>query len=158
MSDLKQVYFFHGLESGPVGTKSKYLGEHFDVVALDFQGMEIWERLERAAEMTEGLRDLVVVGSSYGGLLTALLYSQHPERFRGYVLMAPALYLDAANKIERMPENAVVIHGVHDEKVPIEAVRTFCEGFGLEIEEVEDEHRLHGSLERMVEAVREVVG
>lgn len=151
------IYFFHGLESGPIGTKYLRLSEDFEVTSPDFQGMDIWERLEKAERETRGLSDLVVVGSSYGGLLAALLYSKHPERFRGYVLMAPALYREAADKVERMPENAVVIHGTHDEIVPIDPVRQKCAELGVEITEVDDNHRLHGSLDLMADAVREVL-
>ncbi len=104
------------------------------------------------------MSDLVVVGSSFGGLLAALLYSRHPERFKGYVLLAPALYREAAEEVERMPKNAVVIHGVDDEVVPIEAVREKCAEHGIQITEVDDGHRLHDSLEVMVDAVRQVMG
>lgn len=151
------IYFFHGLESAPIGTKSLRLKESFEVATPDFQGMDIWERLEKAERETEGMSDLVVVGSSFGGLLAALLYSRHPERFRGYVLMAPALYREAADEVERMPENAVVIHGIHDDVVPIDAVRQKCAEHGVEVTEVDDDHRLHGSLELMVEAVEKVL-
>lgn len=157
MTELDEIYFFHGLESAPVGTKSTRLDEEFDVVAPDFQEMDIWERLEKAEEITEGLDDLVVVGSSYGGLLAALLYSRHPNRFGGYVLMAPAFDLDAAGQVERMPDNAVVIHGVDDEVVSGEAVDEMCRAHGLEVTQVDDNHRLHDSLDRMVRAVREVL-
>ena len=125
------IYFFHGLESGPHGTKYNRLSEAFEVTSPDFQDMDIWERLEKAERETEGMTDLVVVGSSFGGLLAALLYSRHPDRFRGYVLMAPALYRDA--------------------------VKEKCAEHGVEVTEVDDDHRLHGSLERMVEAVRQVL-
>lgn len=152
------IYFFHGLESAPVGTKSLRLKEAFEVVAPDFQGMDIWQRLDKAERITADKRDLVVVGSSYGGLLAALLYSRHPERFRGYVLMAPALYRDAAEQVERMPDNCVVIHGIHDDVVPLDAVRDTCAKFGVEVTEVDDDHRLHDSLELMVDAVRQVRG
>jgi pimeloyl-ACP methyl ester carboxylesterase len=152
------IYFFHGLESAPRGTKSIRLGEEFEVISPDFQGMDIWERLEKAERETEGMTDLVVVGSSFGGLLAALLYSRHPERFRGYVLMAPALYREAAEEVERMPERVVVIHGVHDDVVPIDGVRETCAKFGVEVTEVDDGHRLHEALDLMVDAVREVLG
>lgn len=158
MGERLRVVFFHGLESRPWGTKSLYLKEHFEVEAPDFEGMDIWDRLEKAEAITEGMQDLVVVGSSYGGLLAALLYSRYPERFRGYVLLAPALYLPAADEIERMPENAVVIHGEDDEVVPLQGVREFCAEYGVKVEVVDDNHRLHDSLDPMVEAVRRVIG
>lgn len=157
MGESDQIYFFHGLESAPVGTKSTRLGEDFEVVAPDFQEMDIFERLDKAEGVTEGMDDLVVVGSSYGGLLAALLYSRHPERFHGYVLMAPAFGLEAADEIERMPDNAVVIYGVDDEVVSSRAVHQVCGAHGVEVTEVDDNHRLHDSLDRMVEAVREVL-
>lgn len=155
--DDRSLFFFHGLESAPHGTKYQRLSESFDVYSPDFQGMDIWERLEKAERVTEEMTDVVVVGSSYGGLLAALLYSRHPDRFAGYVLMAPALYLEAADQVERMPDNAVVIHGTHDEVVPIDAVRQKCAEHGLEVTEVDDGHRLHDSMELMVEAVEQVL-
>lgn len=151
------IYFFHGLESGPVGTKSTRLNETFDVTAPDCEGvMDIWERLEIVEDATDGETDMVVVGSSFGGLLAALLYDKHPDRFGGYVLMAPALNDDAADDIERMPDEAVVIHGTRDDVVPIEPVRSMCEDHGVELLEVDDNHPLHDSLDTMVEAARRV--
>lgn len=154
MSD--EIYFFHGLESGPHGSKYRRLCESFEVTSPDFQGMEIWRRLEKAEQLTREMTDLVVVGSSYGGLLAALLYSAHPERFKGYVLLAPALYGEPAEKIERMPDNAVVIHGSLDDVVPLSAVQPVYDRFGVDVRVVEDGHRLSESHEAMVAAVNEV--
>lgn len=150
------VVFFHGKESGPHGRKYHALSEVLDVWSPDFRGMHIDERLARAEKLTEGMRDLVVVGSSYGGLLAALLYSKHPERFRTYVLLAPALLLDEES-IDRMPTDAIVIHGRQDEIVPMAPTRAFCEPFGIRFVEVDDEHPLHQSMELIVDTVRAVV-
>lgn len=151
-----RLFFFHGLESGPIGTKSSRLKEAFgEVEAPDFEGMmDIEERLKRAEEVTRGEREMVVVGSSFGGLVAALLYSRYPDRFRHYVLLAPALHQAAASRIEAMPEGAVVIHGRADEVVPLEAVREVCGRFGVGVIEVDDGHRLHGALDMMVERVK----
>ena len=152
------IYFFHGLEGGPVGAKSTRLDEDFDVIAPDCEGvMDIWERLEIVEEATEGEDDMVVVGSSFGGLLAALLYAEHPERFGGYVLMAPALYRDASDSIDAAPEASVVVHGGRDEVVPAEPVRAFCQTHDVELIEVDDDHRLHDSFDTMIEATRRVL-
>jgi predicted esterase len=157
MSQTK-LYFFHGLESGPIGTKSLRLEEEFEVEAPDFEGMmEIEDRLEKAERLTEGERDLVIVGSSFGGLLAALLYTRHPERISNYVLMAPALSRDTAGDVDKMPEGAVVIHGRHDDIVPMTVVREFCEEYDVNFIEVDDGHRLHSALDLMVESVREML-
>lgn len=158
MSQKYPLYFFHGLESGPHGRKYHRLAEDFEVNSPDFQKMDIWERLEKAEKETRGLENIIVVGSSFGGLLAALLYDRHPERFLGYVLMAPALHREEVRKeVEAMPPNAVVIHGRQDNVVPIEPVRDFCADRGVTITEVDDGHRLQNSLELMVAAVKEMM-
>lgn len=148
------LYFFHGLESGPHGSKYQRLRESNRVFAPDFQGMDVWERLDKIECETQGLRNLIIVGSSYGGLLASLFYSRNPERVRGLVLMAPALYQEAADKVERMPEDAVVIHARQDDIVPIGPVREKCARHGIQLTEVDDNHRLENSHHLMLEGVR----
>jgi len=99
-----------------------------------------------------------IVGSSYGGLLAALLYNKHPERFGGYVLLAPAFYsshADALSTITKVPDNAVVIHGTQDEIVPLQEVEDFCVDKGLDLVVVEDGHRLKASYSEILERVRQ---
>lgn len=156
MIENYDILFFHGKESGPHGRKYQALSKALRVLSPDFQGMDIAERLAVAEKLTEGAKDLVVVGSSYGGLLAALLYSKHPERFRNYLLLAPALLLDA-DSIERMPAGAVVIHGRQDEIVPLDPTRAICEKFGVRFVEVDDQHSLVNSIDLIVgEACRMV--
>ncbi len=151
------IYFFHGLESGPVGAKSTRLNREFDVEAPDCEGvMDIWQRLDIVEDATTDETDMVVVGSSFGGLLAALMYDRHPERFGGYVLMAPAFSREATETIERMPDEAVVVQGLHDDVVPVGPVRSMCEQHDVELIEVDDDHRLHDSFDTMVEATHRV--
>lgn len=157
--DIASILFFHGKESGPFGGKYRALSEEWVVDSPDFQDMDIWERLEFIEDYTFGMENLVVVGSSYGGLLATMLFARHPERFRGYVLAAPALYEaheDAMEVIDKVPDLARVIHGTHDDIVPIESVRSFCERFGVDMVEVEDGHRLKGHRDLLVETVKEL--
>lgn len=155
----RKIYFFHGLESGPKGSKYARLSEDFEVISPDFRGMDIWERLEKAEEVTREEAGMIVVGSSFGGLLAALLYARFPKRFRGYVLMAPALHRsEVTSEIATMPSNAIVFHSPKDEVVPFEPVRQFCEARGVRLREVDDDHRLGQTHEEMVKAVWELLG
>lgn len=150
------LLFFHGKESGPFGTKYRKLKERFGgVVAPDFQGMNFVERLYRAEALTRGKEDLVVVGSSFGGLLIARLYTLYPERIKGYVLLAPALHIPG-HDILSAPPMSEVIHGKNDDVVPLSASEAFCEAHGVPLHVVEDDHRLHGSLDLMIECVERV--
>src|SRR5690554_2941694 len=82
-SDMPQLYFFHGLESGPHGQKYHLLKNEFpELESPDFQGMDLDQRLAKAEEITRGHYGLVLVGSSFGGLLAARLYNLYPERIR----------------------------------------------------------------------------
>lgn len=157
---MKKFYFFHGLESTPTGSKYQRLKEEFkdyELQSPDFQGMDLEERLEKALRITAHETDLVIVGSSFGGLLASALYSLHPERIAALVLMAPALHrADAQAYVERLPtqDRIVVIHGRDDDVVPLDAVRSFLKDHLIEVVEVDDGHRLAQSQDLMVEATR----
>lgn len=156
--NLDPIFFFHGKESGPYGSKYRTLTKEFSVTSPDFQGMDIWERLAKAEFLTEGMEGAFLVGSSYGGLLAALLYDRHPERFSGYVLLAPAFYSeheDVFSTITRVPASAHVIHGTEDEVVPLEEVEAFCKKAGLPLTVVKDKHRLKGSHTLILNCVRD---
>jgi len=158
---MPQLYFFHGLESGPHGQKYHLLKNEFpELESPDFQGMDLDQRLAKAEEITRGHYGLVLVGSSFGGLLAARLYNLYPERIRGLVLLAPAVHTDEGDKVEILPgqQRVRVIHGNADEIVPYDKVVSFCKRFGIPLITVADEHRLASETaqQAIVAAVREV--
>lgn len=148
-----KVFFFHGLESGPHGSKYQTISKTYEVNSPDFQGLDLEARLAKAEAETAGLEDIIVVGSSFGGLVAALLYDRHPERFRTYILLAPAIYDERSSGISRAPKDGVVIHGTHDDIVPIEPVQAFAAKHHLRFIEVDDEHRLAASHDVIMEAL-----
>lgn len=155
------ILFFHGKESGPHGSKYKALWQEYpSVYSPDFQGMDLEERLKYAEFITRERTGLTLVGSSMGGLVAAILYSRYPERFDGYVLMAPAFHWEEAHEIQKMPppENVRVVHGTLDDIVPLGDVVSLCEKFNVEVIVVEDCHRLHKSMALMIECVRQIKG
>lgn len=154
------LVFLHGLESTPYGSKYQALRAVWPtVLAPDTQGvLDLEQRLAIVERELAGLDDLVLVGSSFGGLVAVLFTDRHPERVHGYVLCAPALHRGHPDAVTRVPAVAVVLHGRADDIVPIEASRVFCRRFGIELVEVEDDHVLHGSMDKMIELVRQVAG
>lgn len=158
---MPQLYFFHGLESGPHGQKYHLLKNEFpELESPDFQGMDLEQRLVKAEELTRGQHGLVLVGSSFGGLLAARLYSLYSERIRGLILLAPAVHTAEGDKVETLPgqQRVRVIHGNADEIVPYDKVVAFCKRFGIPLITVADEHRLASetSQQTIIAAVREV--
>lgn len=151
-----KVVFFHGLEGGPHGSKYRTLVAHFpEVMAPDCTGIRDVE--ERVALCLAHLRALgepaaILVGSSLGGLVAALIASRHPELVAGLVLLAPAVHLTEAEEIEEFRCIAYVLHGRDDEIVPLSKVRDFCERLKTPFHMVTmaDGHRLKGSHKTIV--------
>lgn len=139
------LYFFHGLESGPYGQKYQLLKKHYpELESPDFQGMDLAARIAHAEILTREQRGITLVGSSFGGLLAACMYSMYPERFKSLVLLAPALHTEVSERVEILPaaENIRVMHGRDDEVVPFDKVTQFFTRFHIPVIAVDDQHRL----------------
>jgi pimeloyl-ACP methyl ester carboxylesterase len=160
------ILFAHGLEGSPEGTKVRALrAAGLDVEAPDCRGLSLADRVARIEEASRG-GDLVLAGSSYGGLASAIVAQRFPERFRGLLLCAPALELEeppAGNPEDLRAPPAlptVVIHGLRDDIVPVEGSRRFRERSGphVRLVETDDGHRLAGSLDVIVEEAKRLAG
>ncbi len=149
------ILFFHGLESGPIGRKSIALREAgFEVEAPDFGRQTLPERVAQAEDVTAGREGLVIVGSSFGGAVAVVLADRHPERIAGLVLCAPALRPELVGTPERVPSNTIIVHGLRDAICPFHVSEEFARRHGLHLVQTDDDHRLIGSIEAIVEAVR----
>ena len=155
------ILWAHGLEGSPNGTKVTALREHgFEVCSPDGRGLPLAARLDGLLAESARLADRrpVLAGSSYGGLASAWLAATHPERFRGVLLLAPALHFSETPvedvKTLRAPVGLPmhIIHGVPDSIVPVQASRDYVHrstGADLTLEEVDDNHSLVASLPRI---------
>ena len=90
--------YFHGFASGPASTKAELvrtrlaaLGHELLVpdLAPDFTHQTISNQLA-IVEALLGPEPAILMGSSLGGYLAALVAARHPERVRALVLLAPA--------------------------------------------------------------------
>ena len=152
------IIFCHGLESGPHGRKYHALIDAgFSVDSPDFQGMKLAERVAKLQGLlSQRNREVLLIGSSYGGI-TALLASmtaiQAGTPIVGLLMLAPALEFDEAivrdTKLQALTRTHI-IHGRNDDVVPIEGSRRFATKEGATLIEVEDDHRLAKSLDRML--------
>lgn len=152
------MLFFHGLESGPNGSKYRELTAAFgEIEAPDFRGLTLNERLVLAEKVTRGRTGLLVVGSSFGGLVAALLASACPDRIAGYVLCAPDFRQPDSARIARVPARAMVVHGEMDEVVPLQKGIEFSLKFCIPLVQTPDDHRLKASVPQILDAVRYIM-
>ena len=160
-----EILFLHGLESGPQGAKITALRDAgWRVSAPDCEGIaKVSDRVEIAREaLARAAPPVILVGSSFGGLVAALLVSaltaeRAAPTVGGVLLLAPALHLQAAAGVRECHPNSCILHGREDDVVPIEASRTFARRFRCELVEVDDGHRLANSHEEILRLVDRTV-
>lgn len=138
--------FLHGLDSSGKGTKGTFLSERFtEILCPDFSG-GLDERLRQLDKFCRDKTDLVLIGSSYGGLMATCFSIANPEMVRKLVLLAPALnYENFTPPAKQLDIPTLLVIGEEDivcppDKVLPAAERTFSD---LEVILADDDHLLH---------------
>ena len=142
--------FIHGLEGSSQGTKSRYLRQLFpDLITPDFRG-PVADRMAQLESLLASTSNLILIGSSLGGLMAAMYTCQHTARMQQLILLAPALASDAFVPFHhcRVEVPTRVYHGIQDDVVPLEPVRTVAQKVftRLTFEAVVDDHFLSKTL------------
>jgi pimeloyl-ACP methyl ester carboxylesterase len=145
--------FIHGLESTSHGTKGEFFRRKYpDMILEDFIG-PLDQRMDKLNRLLQNKPDLVLVGSSYGGLMAAIYACRTPLTVRKLILLAPALDLiEFQPYLTRHIEIPVVIyHGRFDDVVPPEAVQAIAREvfINLSYHVVGDDHSLHQTFSRI---------
>ena len=155
----------HGLWGSPNGSKVTAFRESgIEVISPDFNEMELIDRVELLKESID-IGDVLLAGSSWGGLACALTAQEKPEKLRGLLLLAPALhYPEHPNDVpEKLiaPDNVpvTIIHSTTDDIVPISASKNYIErsGNNVQLIEVEDNHVLEDSIELIISEAKKLL-
>jgi pimeloyl-ACP methyl ester carboxylesterase len=158
------LVFLHGLESGPHGSKYQTLSGLGlgPVLAPDCSGMlDVQERLHKIEDELQGLQRLVLVGSSFGGLMAVQVALRQPRQVAGLVLCAPALHgARDLGPVPPAPDGIPirVLHGDADDVVPLPPIAAWCTQYHVPLTVVADGHRLQASHDDLRRLVREVWG
>ncbi|MBA3582555.1 MAG: alpha/beta fold hydrolase [Gammaproteobacteria bacterium] len=155
------VYFAHGKESGPWGTKIIELAKvardfNCEVVSGDFRGIDDPEQrvdylLKNFPAMSNTHTPLVLVGSSMGAYVVASAAEQLKPQ--GLYLLAPAIGLPGFGRqnIHAVTQVMEVVHGWNDEIVPVQYAIQFSQQHKSSLHLVNDEHRLIASLPQITQ-------
>ena len=126
--------------------------------------MELVNRVE-LLEKTIEIGDVVLAGSSWGGLACALTAQKKPDKLKGLLLLAPALhYPEPPND---NPDNLIapdgipvtIIHSKTDDIVPISASKNYANRSGNHVNliVVEDSHVLENSIELIISEAKKLI-
>ena len=139
--------FIHGLESSSMGTKGVFFREKYsDMIIEDFVGT-FKDRMEKLNEILSGKTSLILVGSSYGGLMAAVYACKYEKSIKKLILLAPALDIHEFEPYlgRQLLLPAVIYHGRDDDVVSPSSVKDIAGTVfaNLEYNLVDDDHSLH---------------
>ncbi len=145
------VCFAHGKESGPWGLKISRLAQvaerlSFEVMSPDYsQTQNPDERVSMLLALRPRARRLVLVGSSMGGYVSAMACAALAPQ--ALFLMAPALYFAGWDaEPQGVPKHCSVVHGWHDDVVPVERSLRFAQSRGTELHLLDADHTLNARI------------
>jgi pimeloyl-ACP methyl ester carboxylesterase len=151
MSHKKLVCFAHGKESGPWGTKITHLAEvarrqDFEVISPDYSyTYDPRERVRQLLKLAPQADELVLVGSSMGGYVSAQACARLKPS--ALFLIAPALYFPGWDEEpEGVPARCMVVHGWRDDIVPVEHAIRFSQRHRAELHVLDSGHTLNDQL------------
>ncbi len=157
-----KIYFSHGKESGPWGTKIRRLAaiarEHAcEVESIDYTDLDDPDlRVERLLDVLKDEDDsFILVGSSMGGYV-ALLASEQVNA-KAVFLLAPAIYILGYKQQNHGSnhENMEIVHGWFDEVIPPEHSIRFAREAGCTLHLISGDHRLSSSIETVENLFRQ---
>lgn len=138
--------FIHGLESSGQGTKGTWFRKRYpDMIIEDYPG-SLENRMDKLRGILADKNDLVLAGSSYGGLMAAMYACDNEHKIKRLILLAPALDLEEfkpyLNRKIEVP--TILYHGSRDDVVPLEQVRKIASKIfrNLSHHIVDDDHPL----------------
>ncbi|WP_319783750.1 alpha/beta hydrolase [Oceanisphaera sp. IT1-181] len=171
-----KVYFAHGKESGPWGSKIARLAElataqGYAVESVDYSGMDDPDqRVELLVSLLQKeTGKVLLVGSSMGGYValvtaqklasekpTSAKQASEPVTVAGVFLLAPALYIpgyqvqqyqpNAQPNSQRQYAPVAVVHGWSDDIIPAAHSIRFAEQHNCSLHLIPGDHRLNSSM------------
>jgi pimeloyl-ACP methyl ester carboxylesterase len=157
MSD-QYIVFSHGKDGEPWGSKIVAMAQiarahGLTVESVDYRGIDDpFERGQRLLDVCGGLPgEVVLVGSSLGGLISAVVSSQVPTR--GMFLLAPAFYMPGFERHTPAPAQCplTIVHGWNDDVVPAENSIVYARQYKATLHLIDSDHRLTANVHEVCE-------
>ncbi len=151
---MPAVYFSHGQESGPWGSKIKSMAANVQTLgcraeSVDYRGIaDPTDRVNKLIEECSGVEEpLVLVGSSMGGHVATAAAAQVGAV--GIFVLAPAYYTPGYESLTPAPPDMpiAIVHGWNDDVVPVENSIRFAKECNASLHILDADHRLTASID-----------
>src|SRR4030042_6094921 len=141
------LVFIHGLESTAQATKGQFFHQKYPrMIIEDFTG-DFSSRMHKLVEVLTGNTALIIVGSSYGGLMAASYTMENESHVKKMILLAPALHLLEFNPYtsKQLHIPVILYHGTSDNIVDPYLVKDIAlkSFINLDNHFVDDDYSLH---------------
>lgn len=150
-----KIYFAHGKESGPWGSKIKRLADMAKDLGCAVQSIDYTDLPDspdlRVERLLDTLKDeagrFILVGSSMGGYVS--LVASGKVKADGVFLLAPALNISGYQHQSYPTDNQhlEIVHGWSDDIIPPEKSICFAKEADCTLHLISGDHRLNTSLE-----------
>jgi predicted esterase YcpF (UPF0227 family) len=148
-----KVYFSHGKESGPWGSKIKRLANiakahGYSVDSIDYSDtLDPDLRVDRLIKVLKNAKEeCLLVGSSMGGYVS--LVASEQVHVKGVFLLAPALFMNGYKKQTYNHHTSLeIVHGWSDDIIPPENSIKFAKSSDCSLHLISGDHRLNSSIE-----------
>jgi pimeloyl-ACP methyl ester carboxylesterase len=152
---MQNIIFVHGLESSGEGFKARFFKEIFPNIytptftrSSGFLMYDLLEvRMKELYTILNNKKNWIIIGSSFGGLMSALYALQNPSNIKQLILLAPFLESRKLKPRFYKPIDVPVLifHGSKDNVVNYKGSKERAEKFftNLKYNIVDDDHMLH---------------
>jgi predicted esterase len=136
------LVFIHGLESTAQGTKGLFFRQFFPQMIIEDYTGDFVTRMRKLGSLLSGKNDLIIVGSSYGGLMATQYAIENENKVKKMILLAPALNLPEFKPPVhyKLSLPVIIYHGTDDDIVDPYAVKTIALKYFSHL--VDDDHPL----------------
>ena len=141
------LVFIHGLESSAQGTKGQFFRQLFPKMIIEDYTGDFATRMRQLDGLLSSKNNLILVGSSYGGLMATRYAIDNEYKVKKMILLAPALnlteFIPSVHTELLLP--VIIYHGTNDNVVNSYIVKNISLKYfsNLEHHLVEDDHSLH---------------
>jgi len=141
------LVFIHGLESTAQGDKGQFFSHNFPQMIIEDYTGDFIARMNKLNGILAGENDLIIVGSSYGGLMAVRYAMENESKVKKLILLAPALNLPEFKSgiCKQLMIPVILYHGSDDDVINPHNVKQIAAKYfsNLEYHLVEDDHSLH---------------